>query len=745
MCDTCHSSTNLKDKIFNCSHVYCNECLYYNCFSYISKIYKVEEGMRLRFPCPQCKAESFSNLDDFLIEENSLVQLEKNKNCQACEENKLNVYCVNCKIYYCNDCIDKKHNVIAKFKSHILSKELSLLSTLNKCNCMKNRVVTFFCNTCDIAVCERCTLVFHIDHSLKHISQEYKGLTNFSDENKNLIRVKQEFNIDDEMSKIDTIIGLSDKYSGPNVELFKNFHAYFGNKIKEFSEKLSKLCQTSNLKICMYVEIFKRYLHRLAMLQKNIVKLIEKEKHPYLNIKKLCDSEKLKIINKTLRFHKGLSTSLQNDVSTIEKLSNFENKRKVSIIEGKITFKGDLIKVFKEQSTILISSNLYQEVLPHMLCTFRCSTGQCFVAYFNNKDYTIELINITKISKFKKFSGNVYEKNDISKDKEQARKQTSNLITKISDKPNTKIIENNQSNSPFKDLSKISKDEIKKQKIKKEKEVKRKKTVFSSIALTETLLYNEPFYSLSAHKGTIYGIRHYKVEKEDMLITYSEDCTVKLWSCDFLREISSIDHEKPVRCANIISHDNFKYIIVGSFIKDYPVAIYTLTGSFVNEFKITGYTYYVEGYCDDNKCLVFVSTYQPYSLLVFNFDNSELMYNIQTTTYVNSIIVTPFETLILSYLDRSGEFRQYCLDTGKLLLTRKDFGSYHITKLNERFYLLCGIGYGFSIFDINDLSIYTEYTDVHNGIVKGACRFQHHYYGDIIVTIGNDNKINILK
>lgn len=616
---------------------------------------------------------------------------------------------------------------------------------------MKNRVVTFFCNTCDISVCERCTLVFHIDHSLKHISQEYKGLSNFSDENKNLIKVKQEFNIDDEMSKIDTLIGLNDKYSGPNVELFKNFHAYFSNKIKEFSEKLTKLCQSSNLKICMYVEIFKRYLHRLTILQQNIVKLIEKEKHPYLNLKKLCDSEKLKIVNKILRFNKGLSTSLQNDVSTIEKLSNFENKRKISIVEGKITFKGDLIKLFKEQSTILISSNLYQEILPHMICAFRCSTGQCFVAYFSNRDYTIELINITKIAKFKKFSGNVYEKNDSNKDKEVLRKQTNNLISKPSEneKKNNKIIENNQANSPFKD-SKISKEEVKKQKESKDKKIKeikskRKKTVFSSIALTETLLYNEPFYSLSAHKGTIYGIRHYKVEKEDMLISYSEDCTIKLWSCDFLREITCIEHEKPVRCANIISHDNFKYIIAGSFFKDYPVAIYTLTGSFVNEFKVTGYTYYVEGYCDDNKCLVFVSTYQPYALLVFNFENSELMYNIQTTTYVNSIIVTPFENLILSYLDRSGEFRQYCLDSGKLLKSSKDFGSYHISKLNDRFYLLCGIGYGFSIFDINDLSIYSEYTDVHNGIVKGACRFQHHYYGDIIVTIGNDNKINILK
>eukprot|EP00340_Litonotus_pictus_P006078 CAMPEP_0170528302 /NCGR_PEP_ID=MMETSP0209-20121228/13808_1 /TAXON_ID=665100 ORGANISM="Litonotus pictus, Strain P1" /NCGR_SAMPLE_ID=MMETSP0209 /ASSEMBLY_ACC=CAM_ASM_000301 /LENGTH=432 /DNA_ID=CAMNT_0010819435 /DNA_START=1334 /DNA_END=2629 /DNA_ORIENTATION=+ len=259
--------------------------------------------------------------------------------------------------------------------------------------------------------------------------------------------------------------------------------------------------------------------------------------------------------------------------------------------------------------------------------------------------------------------------------------------------------------------------------------------------MTDGLLFNDIAYTLEAHYGTIYGLRQYKVDKEDFLISFSEDRTVKLWSCDFLREISKIEHDAPVRTACIIAHEGFKYIAVGSYMKDYPIGLYTFTGSFVNQIKVKGYTYYVDGYTDENRTFVFVSTYQPYNLVVYNFDTTEKMYTIPTTSYINSCIVTQFESLILTYIDRCGDLIQFNLDSGKRTFQSNSYGCYDITKWNERFYVMCGKGYGVVIVDINDLSIHAEYNSIHKDIVKATCKFQHHIYGDILITMGQDQRI----
>ena len=266
-----------------------------------------------------------------------------------------------------------------------------------------------------------------------------------------------------------------------------------------------------------------------------------------------------------------------------------------------------------------------------------------------------------------------------------------------------------------------------------------------SVPLNETLLCNEKYYSLNGHTSTIYGLRLCKLEKEDFLLSYSEDRTVRVWSCDFLREVSIIEHDEPVRSACILSHDSLKYVICGSYVKDFPVGIYSFTGSFMNSIKLKGYTYYVDSYSDENKTLLFISTYKPYNLMVYNFDTLEKLYVFPANNYVNSCIVTQFENLLLAYLDRSGELRQYNLDDGRLMFTKSNFGNYQISKWNEKFYLLCGVGYGISIIDINDWTVNAEYNPIHKEVVKGACKFQHHYYGDILVTLGQDQRISVMK
>ena len=179
--------------------------------------------------------------------------------------------------------------------------------------------------------------------------------------------------------------------------------------------------------------------------------------------------------------------------------------------------------------------------------------------------------------------------------------------------------------------------------------------------------------------------------------------------------------------------------------KDYPLAVYTFIGNFINQIKIKGYTYHIDSFTDENTTYLFVSTYQPYQLLVLDFESGETIHSISTSSYINSMIVTPFETPILTFIDKYAKVTQFDLTTGDTKFEGKGYGNYNITKWNEKYYLFSGKGTGFLVININDFSIAGEYQNVHNDTVKGLCKFQHHIYGDLLISIGQDSRINILK
>lgn len=757
---------------FGCDHLYCETCLYPALIPAISSLSKEDKDISSKFNCPLCERESFKSIQEFLMDYKALTREKPNKKlCEACEENELNMYCYKCKIFYCTSCLENKHNKLKAFQNHFLSEDLTVRPNMNFCNCLKDRIVRFICLSCETNMCEICTISFHLEHHLKSISHENNVVEN---QIKKELRekIKSFMDFDKIISNIDFLINTSEKFSTQTKEECLKLKEMIEEGTKGIITLFSQICSSSTNKINSYIEIYRRQVARLRLQQKTMIKFLGQVKHPLLFLKSLTPLEKLKQLQKLNRHGKNIHSEIFNDVSWFAFTTDLQEKRKITIIDGKIVFKGENVKNFKEKANLVISSNLYEEVLPSMIVSFRGNSGHCFIAYINNRDYSIELVNITKVENFKPYSGRIMYKDLESETKsvrrgerDRERKEDNLSFKKLIkiEKTNEDSVKGIKSSSQPKmgKNMKESRTQGSMSTYKKHSSRRKSTSIVSNNpqrsskgyskkfvekpSLLEPIHLEENSYTIKAHYDTIYGIRHYKIEKDDFLLSFSEDRIIKLWSCDYLQEVVTIDHESPVRSASLTTFESFKYIIAGSYIKDFPVAVYSFNGSFLKEYKIKGFTYHIDSFCNDNQTFIFISTYQPYTLIVIDFESGEKLYSIPTTCYVNSIIVNVFDTPIMTFIDRYAKVSQFDLQTGKMLFEGNGYGNYHICKWNEKHYIFSGKGTGFLVVDINDLSIVCEYQGVHNDLVKGVCKFQHHIYGEVLITIGQDSRINILK
>ena len=558
-----------------------------------------------------------------------------------------------------------------------------------------------------------------------------------------------------------------------------------------------------------------------------------------INCKQNNIEEKLNICKTVYNANEFIEEEFKHNLLNAKSIENTANKR-VSIKNGRVSFLGDKVKCFKKKALIIKSSTLYNEIYSNMIVVFRDNNDNCWIGYINNKDYCIELININEVKNFKDFNGlsttdlilenrhNEYDKlyNDNKTNRYSTINYNSDLKTltckSLTPKQSNNISTSKYNTSNNNKLNANNKSKLNSLKINNKSVSIKGNNKFNKISNSNnktnnnsinTSKYNKEYsnkhFSLKGHQDTIYGIKYYKFDNDEFLLSFSEDKTIKLWSCKYLQEILSIIHEKSVKTASILIHNNCKYIIVGSFTNNYPIGVYSLRGSFVKQIKIKGCTNFIETYSCKEGSFIFASTYNPYELSVYDYETDSKLYYIKLETYINSLIVNKFEAYVVTTLDRNGNLMQFelfhgtlifnnnslitkysntnknnsCIkqstlknsenllnkvtsskflsleaknnisDIEKFISNRKklyskylsSFVSYNISKWNDRYYIFCGNGTGFAILDINKLLIVNEYQYVNNNIVKDSFKFLHHKYGEIIITIGQDSAIYVLN
>ena len=177
-CSVC-MTTFTEPKILPCLHTFCLHCL--------NGILRTS-GRHDIIPCPECRREvqvpSSGNLNDLPtnIRINSLLDVLAIKECHTagvkcanCDKSsKHSSYCFQCCAFWCDECIiahnlikaNKEHRVLAlkDFEDQDIEDVLKRPAFCQQKHHEKEDL-KFFCNNCDVAICNLCVATIHDGHA----------------------------------------------------------------------------------------------------------------------------------------------------------------------------------------------------------------------------------------------------------------------------------------------------------------------------------------------------------------------------------------------------------------------------------------------------------------------------------------------------------------------------------------------------------------------------------------------------
>jgi hypothetical protein len=206
------------------------------------------------------------NIGDFLLNKNTIYQVlgslenikEEIPKCGKCPEglnNKVILYCKDCKIFLCHYCFT------AHPSEHTLTKNLNVKTYNNLCTIHSEQTLMFECKTCSKPICLICEKIGHQGHQFSYIKDAYK-------EKKEKINKKlpfttfEKFNthLQEEKIKIQDDLKKKSKEFTDNIEslifLLNELIYSYKNKIALFEENFK--ISTYNLKV-----LFKRFYEDL--------------------------------------------------------------------------------------------------------------------------------------------------------------------------------------------------------------------------------------------------------------------------------------------------------------------------------------------------------------------------------------------------------------------------------------------------------------------------------------------------
>lgn len=263
---------------------------------------------------------------------------------------------------------------------------------------------------------------------------------------------------------------------------------------------------------------------------------------------------------------------------------------------------------------------------------------------------------------------------------------------------------------------------------------------------------------LRGHLSNINCLKYYFFKTRDILFSCSEDGTIKGWDCsDFRLEMNIAfgdSGSEPVYSLNMITLQEENYLLIGAYSKNSPIKIYNnLQGIIQRYLPINGYTYHIDSYVDENNdCrFIFVSVINSnkYEVLLFDFGTGEKIFKFSTNYYVHSFFMfyNNDNNLILTIADRMGTVYQYNFSDYKpiKIIEKSGFGYYGLIKWNSKYFISIGKEASMDIINSETLSIEKSYKLAHEDSIRNLCQFRHSYFGYVIFTYGEDQRIKMFK
>ncbi|KAK3099629.1 hypothetical protein FSP39_007220 [Pinctada imbricata] len=262
LCQICQEKLK-QPKILNCLHVFCEECL--------ETAYKEqceESGPDLPIVCPICKQETKlpeKGIEGLMTEfvTNDMLEVEAAEDvdieCTSCKaKEKAVARCSDCVSFLCSNCVTA-HKFMRCFDNHkVISFDeagkgdglvihKSVFCTIHPMENLK-----YFCNTCQIPICNECTLGDHKQHIYERISEveekhkeELKALLKES-------KKKSEYCNDTHQTLENSLSELQmqrDNAKGLIQETFQSYKAILENRKDELLKELEDIHSCQELAI----------------------------------------------------------------------------------------------------------------------------------------------------------------------------------------------------------------------------------------------------------------------------------------------------------------------------------------------------------------------------------------------------------------------------------------------------------------------------------------------------------------
>ena len=342
-CSVC-MTTFTEPKILPCLHSFCLHCL--------NGILRTS-GRHDIIPCPECRREvqvpSSGNLKDLPtnFRMNSLLDVLAIKECHTagvkcgnCDKSsRHSSYCFQCCAFWCDECIIA-HNLIKANKEHrVLAlkdfEDQDIEDVLKRpvfCQQKhhKKEELKFFCNNCDVAICNLCVATIHDGHAkivLEEAASERKIQV------KSVIE-KQKKTIEHKKTKIADLERQCNQIEARGDAVKRDIHKFAENMISLIETKKKEMLNKADKQI-------KESLGCVRTQQCEVnrrVKLLETAVEKTETLLKRCTNAEI------TQLDKSLNTVLPEEVSDI-------GKQAATDLEGLRQF------LFKENKTLLDSLN----------------------------------------------------------------------------------------------------------------------------------------------------------------------------------------------------------------------------------------------------------------------------------------------------------------------------------------------------------------------------------------------------
>ncbi|XP_064636668.1 tripartite motif-containing protein 2-like isoform X2 [Lineus longissimus] len=216
----------VKPKVLPCLHTFCEHCL---------DRYIPSESLSVS--CPTCQKQSIlpkngvSALQNNLLIGTLMDLMAAEKDCVVCQaQGKMATKCQECDGFLCDSCaeghkedeVTASHNVV-KLSELALSDGVDSTNDSLCCSSHEGQTFQFYCNTCETAICEKCTEMEHADHVTLPLQDAMDDIKTSLQTNLEHVKAKYSL-VQEALVKVEEVqTNLTSNYNECETDILKNF------------------------------------------------------------------------------------------------------------------------------------------------------------------------------------------------------------------------------------------------------------------------------------------------------------------------------------------------------------------------------------------------------------------------------------------------------------------------------------------------------------------------------------------